>query len=128
MRQPSAACSCRQKTTTSITLTLLALLTFAFGCKSVIERQDVRPRILRDVPAQRLAYRLEADVSTPLDSRIDDPADKLASIQDDFNTRRKDELLALIRTVKSPDGLRVLALYGTDDESTALFRIDMVPI
>ena len=85
----------------------------------------MRPRILRDVPAQRLAYRLEADVSTPLDSRIDDPADKLASIQDDFNTRRKDELLALIRTVKSPDGLRVLALYGTDDESTALFRIDL---
>jgi hypothetical protein len=34
-------------------------------------------------------------------------------------------LLALIRTVKSPDGLRVLALYGTDDESAALFRIDM---
>ena len=84
----------------------------------------MRPRVLRDVPAQRLAYRLDADVNTPLDSRTDD-SDKLASIQDDFNTRRKDELLALIRTVKSPDGQRVLALYGTDDESTAVFRIDM---
>jgi hypothetical protein len=80
---------------------------------------------LRDVPAQRLAYRLEPDVNAPLDPRLDDSTDKLASIQDDFTTRRKDELLALIRTVTSPDRQRVLALYGTDDESNAVFRIDM---
>ena len=125
MRLHFAHRSYHYKTTTSITFTLFAVLTFALGCKSVIERQDVRPRVLRDVPAQRLAYRLEADVNSPVDPHLDDSTDKLASIQEDFNTRRKDELLALIRTVRSPDGQRVLALYGTDDESSAVFRIDM---
>jgi len=125
MRPLSALRSRHYKTTTFITLTLFAVLTFAFGCKSIIERQDVRPRVLRDVPAQRLAYRLEADVNAPIDPRLDDSNEKLASIQDDFNTRRKDELLALMRTMTSPDGRRVLALYGTDAESSAVFRIDL---
>lgn len=93
-----------------------------WGCKSVIQRQDVRPRILRDVPARVLAYRLEADVDAPR-QQLDDPGEKLQIIQKDFSTRRTDD--ALIRTVKSPDGNRVLALYGTDDEPTSAFRIDL---
>src|SRR4030095_3005783 len=95
---------------------IYSLLMSAGGCKSVIERQDVRPRVLRDVPARVLAYKLEPDVNAPAQD-IEDPGEKLESIQKDFTTRRTDD--ALIRTVTSPDGNRVLALYGTDAEPTS---------
>ena len=88
----------------------------------MIQRQDVRPRVLRDVPARVLAFRLEPDVEMPR-QQVDDPGEKLEVIQKDFSTRRTDD--ALIRTVKSPDGNRVLALYGTDEEPTSAFRIDL---
>jgi hypothetical protein len=103
-------------------LTILVTLIFAAGCKSVIERQDVRPRILRDVPARNLAYRLSPDVSPP-NSEFEDPLDKFAAVANDFAAKRKDE--ALLRTAVSPDGRRVLALYGTADEPGSTFRIDL---
>src|SRR5215510_43000 len=112
---------CRKKATTSITLTILTALALASGCKSVIERQDVRPKILRDVPARNLAFRLEPDVTPP--QLKDDAADKVQGVQTDFNTNRKND--ALIRTVVSPDGRRVLALYGTEDAPASAFRIDL---
>lgn len=108
--------------TTSSLLTILLTLCFASGCKTVIERQDVRPRILRDVPARNLAYRLMPDVAAPpIDT--DDPLEKFGPVATDFSTRRKDE--ALLRTVMSPDKRRVLALYGAADESASTFRIDL---
>lgn len=110
------------KTTSIIILTFASLLVSVSGCKSVIDRQDVRPRVLRDVPARVLAYRLEPDVSPP-DQQTDDPGEKLASIENDFTSRRPND--ALIRTVTSPDRNRVLALYGTDAEPTSAFRIDL---
>ena len=80
------------------------------------------PRVLRDVPARNLAYRLAPDVSPP-STDIDDTLDKFAAVANDFSTKRKDE--ALLRTVVSPDGRRVLALYGTADEPGSTFRIDL---
>ena len=68
-----------RKTTSSFILTILAALALDVSCKSVIERQDVRPRILRDVPAQNLAYRFEPDVSPPSDLKLDDSSDKFAA-------------------------------------------------
>jgi hypothetical protein len=114
----------KRKTTSSSTLTILTLLALVVSCKSIIDRQvDVRPRILRDVPAQNLAYRMQPDVSPPSQLKSDD-TDKFAAVQNDFNTsKRKDD--ALIRTVVSPDGRRVLALYGTTDEPSSAFRIDL---
>lgn len=94
----------------------------AMGCKSVVERQDVRPRVLRDVPARNLAYRFTPDVTPPA-SNFDDPLEKFAAVTNDFVTKRKDD--ALIRTVVSPDKRRVLALYGTADEPGSAFRIDI---
>ncbi|MBD0327291.1 MAG: hypothetical protein ICV68_12715 [Pyrinomonadaceae bacterium] len=82
----------------------------------------MRPRSLRDVPAQRLAYRFEADTSAPPEALADEAA-KLSSVQADFDTRRKDD--ALVRTVLSPDGQRALALYETGDVQRGEFRIDM---
>src|SRR6476661_3521084 len=83
----------------------------AIGCRSVIDRQDVRPRVLRDVPARNLAYRLTPDTSPP-STEIED-FDKFPAIANHFAAKRKDE--ALIRTLTSPDGRRVLALYGGAD-------------
>jgi len=93
----------------------------AISCRSVIDHQDVRPRVLRDVPARNLAYRLTPDVSPP-SSDIDD-IDKFPAVANDFAGKRKDE--ALVRTVVSPDGRRVLALYGAADEPGSTFRIDL---
>jgi hypothetical protein len=114
-----------RKTTSSLILTILSTLLLVVSCKNVIDRQaDVRPRILRDVPSQNLAYRFEPDVSLPTDSTSDDSVDKFAAVQNDFNTpKRQDD--ALIRTVVSPDGRRVLAVYGTSDEPSSSFRIDL---
>lgn len=103
-------------------LILLLTVVFASGCKSVIYRQeDIRPRVLRDVPARVLAFRFEPDVSPP-DLQLDQN-EKVEAVHKDFISRRPDD--ALLRTVVSPDGQRVLALYGTDAEQTPEFRIDL---
>jgi len=101
---------------------VLFLLVFVVGCKNVIDRQNVTPRVLHDVPSRNLAYRLSPDV-TPPSTEIDDTLDKNAAVANDFSTKRTDE--ALLRTVVSPDGRRVLALYGAADEPGSTFRIDL---
>ncbi|HEX2270063.1 MAG TPA: hypothetical protein VHH35_11035 [Pyrinomonadaceae bacterium] len=108
---------------TSHVFTIIVTLIFAAGCKSVIERQDVRPRVLRDVPSQNLAYRLTPDHSGPSDPNGDDPLEKLEIISNEFATKRPNE--ALLRTVQSPDGKRVLAVYATEEEPSSSFRIDL---
>ena len=104
-----------------LVLCFLCLFVAVVSCRSVIDRQDVRPRVLRDVPARNLAYRLTPDVSPP-STEIED-FDKFPAVANDFAGKRKDE--ALIRTVVSPDGRRVLALYGAADEPGSTFRIDL---
>lgn len=114
-----------RRTATSHIFIVLFTLVFAAGCKSVIERQDVRPRVLRDVPAQNLAYRLSPDTSSPadIDTGAEDLLEKMPAISEEFATKRPDD--ALLRTVASPDGKRVLAVYGTDEEPGSTFRIDL---
>jgi len=114
-----------EKRTLSFAL-LLLLLCFLAGCRdSSKEDRSVRPRVLRDVPAQRLAYRFEADTAQPsiATNAGDDANAKLASIQADFDSRRKED--ALLRTVLSPDKQRALALYATGQDEPGEFRIDM---
>ena len=110
-------------TTTPSILPILFTLVFAAGCKSVIERQDVRPRVLRDVPARNLAYRLAPDVALPSNLNPDEVPDKDVNVANDFAAKREND--ALLRTIASPDGKRVLALYGTEDEPSSAFRIDL---
>ena len=113
-----------EKKTSSIIITILAtLIAGTQSCTSITQRQDVRPLVLRDVPAQRLAYRLEADVGVPAEVKIEEANDKIEAIQIDFNTRRQDD--ALLRTVRSPDGQRALVLYGTEGEPSQAFHIDI---
>jgi hypothetical protein len=104
---------------------MVALVVFACagaGCRQRWGKQSVRPRSLRDVPAERLAYRFEADTNAPPVAG-QDPTARLESIQNDFDTRRQDD--ALVRTVLSPDRQRALALYETGDMQPGEFRIDL---
>lgn len=105
-------------------LAAVALLVFGAACKSDSEAQRVRPRQLRDVPAQRLAFTFAADVEAPA-NLLTEEAKPIQAIQQDFDVRRKDEALVLHRTVASPDGQRALALYSEEDESSATFHIDL---
>ena len=109
--------------TTSTSITTILCLLAAASCQTIMDRQDVRPLVLRDVPAQRLAFRFEPDIGLPTEVKLDESDDKLATIQTDFSTRRPDD--ALLRTVVSPDGQRALALYGTESEPSPNFRIDL---
>ncbi len=112
----------RSSKLTWIAIILVNLIFVAIGCQSISESEAVRPLFLRDVPAQRLAYRLETDVNLPAEVKNEDANEKIEAIQNDFKTRRPDD--ALLRTVRSPDGQRALALYGTEDEPSPAFRID----
>lgn len=99
------------------------MLAAAVGCRSITQRQDVRPLVLRDVPAQRLAYRFEPDITVQAEIQKNEPVERLASILTDFESNRSDH--ALLRTVTSPDGQRALALYSTEEDARQTFRIDM---
>jgi len=114
----------KDKKTSLIIITILAtLISGVASCTSITQRQDVRPLVLRDVPAQRLAYRIEPDVAAPAEVKTEDADDKIEAIQIDFNTRRQND--ALVRTVRSPDGQRALTLYGIADEPSQEFHIDL---
>ncbi|HEX8749258.1 MAG TPA: hypothetical protein VF717_18930 [Pyrinomonadaceae bacterium] len=108
---------------------LFALLLIAAlaggGCRTgLLDKKGVVPRTLRDVPAQRLAYKFQADVAAPPGvSETQNTHTRLEAVQRDFDERRKED--ALVRTVTSPDGQRALALYETGDTDQSTFRIDM---
>ncbi|MGB7925622.1 MAG: hypothetical protein WCF57_20455, partial [Pyrinomonadaceae bacterium] len=108
--------------TLPVALLALAVISAGTSCRQPWGKQSVRPRSLGDVPAERLAYRFEADTNAPPQTG-QDPNDKLQSIQNDFDTRRQDD--ALLRTVLSPDRQRALALYETGDMQPGEFRIDL---
>jgi len=113
-----------------LTAALLIVACLAAGCRQVRETTglSVVPKELRDVPAERLAFRFEPDVSEeslPERLRKDEPEEPLAAIKTAFETGRTTD--ALIRTVVDPSGQRALALYGTSQTSGSNtdFRIDL---
>src|ERR1044071_9584140 len=108
-------------------LLLVALLACAPACRSIKEKAglSVTPKSLRDVPAERLAFRFEPDLAEeklPEHLRRDEPEEPAAAIRTAFETQRTSD--ALIRTVVDPSGQRALVLYGTNSTDTD-FRIDL---
>ena len=108
-------------------LLLAALLWAAPGCRSIRETAglSVVPKSLRDVPAERLAFRFEPDAAEerlPEHLRRDETEEPVAAIRAAFETGRPEE--ALIRTVVDPSGMRALVLYGTSSTDSD-FRIDL---
>jgi Tol biopolymer transport system component len=81
------------------------------------------PTSLKEVPAARLNYRYEADVPKPPDTAASNAQERNASVQADFDQSRPQELLD--KTVASPDGKRVLAVYHRLSDLPAEFRLDM---
>ena len=107
----------------AVTLLLIIALVFLVpACRSESDSQILRPRQLRDVPANRLAFNFQADVEPPANLPTDE-VKSAPAIQQDFDSKRQQD--ALLRTVMSPDGQRGLALYGTADEPATTFRIDL---
>jgi hypothetical protein len=108
-------------------LLLAALLSAAPACKSIRETTglSVVPKSLRDVPAERLAFRFEPDAAEeklPEHLRREEAEEPAAAIRTAFETQRPED--ALIRTVVDPSGMRALALYGTSATDND-FRIDL---
>jgi hypothetical protein len=108
-------------------LLLAAALLTVPACRSIRETTglSVVPKSLRDVPAERLAFRFEPDLAEeklPEYLRRDEAEAPAAAIRTAFETQRPDD--ALIRTVVDPSGMRALALYGTSATDTD-FRIDL---
>jgi hypothetical protein len=107
---------------------LAAWLLAAPACQSIREKtglSSIVPKSLRDVPAERLAFRFEPDVAEqqlPEHLRRDEPEEPAAAIRTAFETQRPSE--ALIRTVVDPSGQRALVLYGTSETDTD-FRLDL---
>ena len=85
----------------------------------------MRPLVLRDVPAQRLAYRFEPDTNVPDDVKNEDTGDKIEAIQIDFNTTRGGARRRGDRRRRSPDGQRALVLYGNEEQAGPAFSIDI---
>src|SRR2546423_959652 len=102
---------------TAALLVVACVACVASGCRRVEQSAglSVTPKSLRDVPANRLAFRFEPDVkeeSLPERLRKDEAEEPLDTIKTDFETRRGNTE-ALIRTVVDPSGQRALAAYVT---------------
>ena len=94
------------------------------GCTQAPERVSVTgPTSLKQVPAVRLNYRYEADVPAPNDTRRRSVEERNAAVQQDFDQNRLNELLD--KTITSPDGKRVLAVWHFPTDVQAQFRLDM---
>lgn len=80
------------------------------------------PSSLTNVPSVRLNYRYEPDVPAPEAEKIAS-TDRFPAVQADFDQNRLQEQLE--RTIVSPDGKRVLAVYTQTSDATDEFRLDM---
>ncbi len=105
-------------------LTIICFLALTACQRSVFESPTVAPATLKDVPAQRLNFRFEADVPPPTDPNQKPPTEERnAAIQNDFDTNRPLEIL--IKTLLSPDKNKVLVVYSKAADTPNEFRLDM---
>lgn len=83
------------------------------------------PGTLSEVPAARFNYRYEADVPAPdSDNRANTAAETPnAAVQLHFDQSRPREVLH--RTIASPDGRRVAAIYSMASDNQLEYRLDM---
>ncbi|HEX8265221.1 MAG TPA: hypothetical protein VF596_07325 [Pyrinomonadaceae bacterium] len=107
-----------------ISIVLLSVILAAAACQQPeATKQMVRPSSLRDVPAQRLSYRYEADVPAPPDAVQMNQQQKLTAIQADFDQNRPQD--TLYKTVLSPDKQRVLAIFNRATDEKQEYRMDL---
>lgn len=106
---------------------VMTAIIFLNGCQQVqdLSKPTVVSSSLRNVPAQRLGYRFEADVVAPpeVEAQQAPQIEKLTAIQADFDQNRPQD--ALEKTIVSPDKQRVLAVYQTLSDEKGDFRLDL---
>lgn len=107
---------------------ILLLLAGGPACRSDLfppaGPQSVAPTSLRNVPALRLNYRFEPDVPAPAAAVEAAPVEmRNEAVQADFDQNRPQEILD--KTVPSPDGERVVAVYHRAGDLATEFRLDM---
>jgi len=83
---------------------------------------------MAEIPAEGLAYKFETDIESknlPAALQSSETATEpfQEAVKRDFDSRRVEDIL--LRTVVSPDGSRVLALYETAETLQGEFRIDL---
>lgn len=106
-----------------IFLSILCFLNLT-GCqRSIFQSPTVSPTTMRDVPAQRLNFRFEADVPPPEIKETAQIEERNAAIQNDFDQNRPQQILA--KTITSPNKQRVLAVYQRIEDNPLQFRLDM---
>lgn len=106
-------------------LSIIIILVSLAGCRQGAPPPETSGyTALADVPAVRLNYRYEADVPAPVDNRVNAAnQERSAAVQTDFDQNRPQELLD--KTLTSPDGKRVLAIYHQPTDLQSEFRLDM---
>ena len=107
-------------------LLLATLVLGAVGCnKSPLAEPEIIPIALRDVQADRLSYKYEADVTAPSIDQFSAGSkyERSEAIQSDFDENRPLEILD--RTIASPSGDRVLAVFRKGDDVISDYRLDM---
>lgn len=105
---------------------LFVSIAFAFACNDANEGNTSTglPSSLSEVPAVRLNYRYEADVPPPPQPETKTQNDeRVAAVQTHFDQNRPQEILD--KTITSPDGNRVVAVYHMAGDLPSEFRLDM---
>src|SRR5687767_6592402 len=103
---------------------LLAGLTLFNACsRPATDGSGSLPSSLSEVPAVRLNYRYEPDVPPPDPPKDVTREERNPAVQNDFDQHRPQETLD--RTLTSPDGTRVLAIYHRAGDIADEFRLDM---
>ncbi|HUF02992.1 MAG TPA: hypothetical protein VMM38_02345 [Aridibacter sp.] len=86
--------------------------------------ENAPPVSFREVPAQRLNYRFEADLPPPEIKMTPAMIQKRnESVQKHFDENRPQEILD--RTIESPDKKRIAAVYRELSDEVAQFRLDI---
>lgn len=102
----------------------VAATAFLSGCSTPVGNSPiVGPSSLAEVPAVRLNYRYETDVPPPTEPAKASQDERNAAVQNHFDLNRPQE--SLDKTITSPDGNRVAAVYHRVNDLPSEFRLDM---
>lgn len=106
-------------------IALFAAAVLMGGCGGgAVQPTTPGPSSLKEVLSVRLNYRYEADVpAPPVDVKTGQNDGRNPAVQSDFDQNRPQELLD--KTIASPDGKRVVAVYHFPTDLLSEFRLDM---
>ena len=101
----------------------ISLLLLGCGSTPEVEQPTVAPVSLKDVPSLRLNYKYEGDVPSPKGMEESPVVENDVAVLADFTAKRLED--TLIRTVKSPDKQRTVAVYRKGDDVVGSYRLDV---